>query len=173
VTGPSTGGPGLRPFLPDDAPLLAEIFRSAIEELTGEDYGQAQQEAWAATVDDEAAFGKRLASMLTLVATLGGRPVGFAALKGADEIEMLYVDPATGRRGVATLLVDALEKLAGARGAGKLKVVASDNAEPFFAARRYVPQQRMTRMLGDQWLGATLMDKALPASTSPRTGGRA
>ena len=40
--------PALRPFLPADAPLLAEIFRASIEELTGDDYSEAQQEACAA-----------------------------------------------------------------------------------------------------------------------------
>ena len=44
----------LRPFLPADAPLLAEIFRASIEELTADDYSEAQQEAWAAAADDEA-----------------------------------------------------------------------------------------------------------------------
>ena len=29
---------GLRPYLPADAPLLAEIFRASVEELTGDDY---------------------------------------------------------------------------------------------------------------------------------------
>ena len=38
----------LRPFLPQDAPLLAEIFRASVEELTEDDYSPAQQEAWAA-----------------------------------------------------------------------------------------------------------------------------
>ena len=42
----------LRPFLPADAPLLAEIFRASIEELTEDDYSEAQQEAWAAAADD-------------------------------------------------------------------------------------------------------------------------
>ena len=28
----------LRPFLPDDAPVLAEIFRASITDLTAEDY---------------------------------------------------------------------------------------------------------------------------------------
>ena len=28
----------MRPMLPTDAPLLAEIFRASIEELTGDDY---------------------------------------------------------------------------------------------------------------------------------------
>ena len=37
----------MRPFLAADAPLLAEIFRASVEELTGDDYSEAQREAWA------------------------------------------------------------------------------------------------------------------------------
>src|SRR5215813_12302335 len=103
---------GLRPFLPADTPLLAEIFRSSIEELTGDDYSQEQQQAWASAADDEEDFAARLAERLTLVATLGGSVVGFAALEGKDHIDMLYVHPAVAGRGVGTMLVDALEKLA-------------------------------------------------------------
>src|SRR3954454_22216538 len=84
----------LRPLLPADAPLLAEIFRTSIEELTGEDYNEAQQQAWAEAANDEPAFAARLAGQLTLVATLDGSPVGFASLHGAEQIDMLYVHPA-------------------------------------------------------------------------------
>ena len=62
--------PGLRPFLPADAPMLAAIFVASIEELTGDDYSEAQQEAWASAAEDEEAFGKKLAGQLTLIATL-------------------------------------------------------------------------------------------------------
>ena len=105
---------GLRPFLPADTPLLREIFRDSIADLTADDYTEAQQEAWASAADDEAAFGKKLASELTLVATLEGSPVGFAALEGKDKIDMLYVHPAAAGQGVGAMLIDALEKLAGA-----------------------------------------------------------
>ena len=37
----------LRPYLPQDAPMLADIFRASVEELTEDDYTPAQQEAWA------------------------------------------------------------------------------------------------------------------------------
>ena len=33
--------------------MLAAIFVAAIEELTGDDYSEAQQEAWASAADDE------------------------------------------------------------------------------------------------------------------------
>src|SRR5262245_24198551 len=126
---------GLRPFLPADAPILAEIFRASIEELTGDDYNVGQQQAWASAADDEEEFAARLTGQLTLIAMLDGSPVGFASLKGADVVDMLYVHPAVAGQGVATLLVDALERLAGSRGAPRLRVEASDTARPFFERR--------------------------------------
>jgi putative acetyltransferase len=107
----------LRPFLPADASLLREIFRASIEQLTADDYSEAQQQAWSSAADDEAAFGKDLGSHLTLVATLSGSPVGFATLAGGNRIDMLYVHPEAAGQGVGNLLIDALEKLAGSRGA--------------------------------------------------------
>jgi len=153
----------MRPMLPADVPLLAEVFRESIEELAADDYSESQREAWAATADDEAAFGERLAKQLTLVGTLEGSPVGFASLKAPDVIDMLYVHPAAGANGVATMLVNALEKLAAARGAGRLIADVSDAAVDFFAKRGFVPQTRNTRKLGEEWLANTTMEKKLAA----------
>jgi putative acetyltransferase len=93
----------LRPFLPSDTPVLAAIFAAAIEGLTGDDYSEEQQEAWAAVAEDEEEFGKKLAGELTLIATLRNAPVGFASLKGKDYVDMLYVHPSVAGQGVATL----------------------------------------------------------------------
>jgi putative acetyltransferase len=154
---------GLRPFLPADTSILAAIFIASIEELTGDDYSEAQQVAWAGAADDEDKFGARLTNQLTLVATLQGSAVGFASLKGADHIDMLYVHPGAARHGVATTLCDALEKIAGARGATVLSVEASDTAERFFAKRGYVAMQRNSVTIGDEWLANTTMKKTLAA----------
>jgi putative acetyltransferase len=159
--------PALRPFLAEDTPVLAAIFAASVEELTGDDYSEAQQQAWASAVDDEEEFGKRLASELTLVATLKNSPVGFAALKGADHIDMLYVHPGAVGQGVAAMLCDALEKLAGGRGAKSLTVDASDNAHEFFLKRGYVGKQRNTVTVNGEWLANTTMQKALADSATP------
>jgi putative acetyltransferase len=159
--------PALRPFLVADTPVLAAIFAASIEALTGDDYSEAQQEAWAGAIDDEEKFGKRLAAELTLVATLRNSPVGFAALKGADHIDMLYVHPSAVGQGVASMLCDALEKLAGGRGAKNLTVDASDNAQEFFLKRGYVAMQRNTVTINGEWLANTTMQKALGDNTAP------
>jgi putative acetyltransferase len=159
--------PALRPLLPDDVAVLAAIFVSSIEELTGDDYSEQQQQAWASTVDDEEAFGKRLAGQLTLVATLQNAPVGFASLKGADHIDLLYVHPNAVGQGVALTLCDALEKLAGARGAKALTVDASDNAQEFFSKRGYVATRRNTVTVNGEWLANTTMQKTLASESAP------
>ncbi|MGB8105464.1 MAG: GNAT family N-acetyltransferase [Pseudolabrys sp.] len=153
----------LRPFLPADAPLLREIFRDSIEELTSDDYTEAQQEVWASVADNVADFGKKLSARLTLVATMEGSPVGFASLEGKDKIDMLYVHPAATGQGVGAMLIDALEKLASSRGEVKIVVDASDSARGFFEKRGYVAQQRNTVLVGDEWLANTTLHKQLAA----------
>jgi len=159
--------PALRPYLAADTPVVAAIFVAAIEELTGDDYSEAQQQAWAGAADDEEQFGGRLAGELTLVATLQNSPVGFASLKGADHIDMLYVHPGAAGQGVASMLCEALEKLAGSRGAKTLTVDASDNAQRFFAKRGYVAKQRNSVTVNGEWLANTTMQKTLAESPAP------
>lgn len=151
----------LRPFLAEDAAVVAEIFRSSIAELTGDDYSEAQQAAWASTADDVANFAKKLGRQLTLVATMSGSPVGFASLEGRDKIDMLYVHPGAAGHGAGSMLADALEKLAGARGAEKLTVDTSDTARGFFEKRGYIAQQRNSISMGDEWLANTTLTKQL------------
>ena len=157
----------MRPMLPTDVPLLAEIFRAAIEELAADDYSEAQQEAWASAADDEEAFGAKLAHELTLVATYGGVAVGFAALADNRRIDMLYVHPAAAGQGAGAMLCDALEKLAAARGTKELTVDASDAARGFFEKRGFSAQSRNTVSLGDEWLANTTMTKPLVGRGRP------
>jgi len=153
----------LRPFLPTDAPLLAEIFRASISELTGDDYSAGQQEAWAATADDDAAFAARLAGAVTLLGTFDGSPVGFASLAGGERLDMLYVHPAAAGQGVGAMLLDALERLARSRGAARLTADVSDSAQDFFRRRGFSPRQRNSVPLGGEWLANTTMEKQLAA----------
>lgn len=158
--GQSLPKPALRPFLPSDVRLLAEIFQASVEELTGEDYSEGQQDAWAAMAEDPS-FPKRLAKGLTLVATLDGSPVGFIVLHDNELIDLFYVHPSATGQGVGSMLYDAVEKLARSRGATRLTADVSDNAQLFFQARGFQPQRRNTLSLGDEWLSNTTMEKRL------------
>jgi putative acetyltransferase len=158
----------LRPYLPSDASRCAAIFRASIEALTGEDYDEDQRRAWAAAAEDAAAFGARLAKALTLIATVSGESVGFGALKGADVIDMLYVDPQFATRGIGAMLIDALARLAAARGAKQLTGDVSDTARAIFEKQGFVAQRRNLVQLDGEWLANTTMIKPLVAADPAR-----
>jgi putative acetyltransferase len=145
----------LRPFLPADAPCYAR-FSGIAPKLTaattetngslgvcGDDVGVSQSFRATALLQRWKAHDQ------------------FASLEGKDKIDMLYVHPAATGQGVGAMLVDALEKLAGARGTERLTVDASDSARGFFEKRGYVAQQRNTVSVGDEWLANTTLQKQL------------
>jgi putative acetyltransferase len=154
----------LRPFLIEDTPLLAEIFRASVEELAADDYSESQREAWTSAADDQEELARRLSEQLTLIATLNGSPVGFASLANNETIDLIYVHPAAAGRGVGTMLVDALEKLGLARGARRLTADVSDSAQDFFEKRGFTATQRNTVQRGGEWLTNTTMEKKLGAA---------
>lgn len=159
----------LRPYVPGDARRCVEIFRSSIEELAADDYDDDQREAWAAAADDEGAFGARLAGALTLIALVNGSAAGFASLKGRDVIDMLYVDPDFAGQGAGSALVDALAKLAGARGAKRVTSEASECAKHLFERLGFTAEKRNLVRVGDRWLANTTMTKSLDADPAPPT----
>jgi putative acetyltransferase len=156
----------LRPYLQADARRCAEIFRSSIAELAADDYDDDQREAWASRADDEQAFSARLTGALTL---LDGAVAGFASLKGADHIDMLFVDPEFARQGAGGGLIEALTKLAQARGAKSLTVDASDSAKALFERQGFSAERRNLVRVGDQWLANTTMAKTLAGDPTPPT----
>jgi putative acetyltransferase len=154
----------LRPYLPQDAQILADIFRASVEELTEDDYTPAQQDAWASSADNQEEFAARLGKHLTLIATMEGSPVGFISLDGPTEIGLFYVHPAVAGQGVGAMLYGAVEKLSAARGTAHLSVDASDTAREFFERKGFTPQQRNTVSVGNEWLSNTTMKKTLAAN---------
>ena len=82
---------------------------------------------------------------------------------------MLYVHPAAAGQGVGTMLVDALEKLAAARGAASSTADVSDSAQSISSSKRgFVAQTRNTVPRGDEWLANTTMEKKLAAKEKAR-----
>ena len=151
----------LRPFLPSDTPALQDLFAQSIEELATDSYDADQRTAWIETAEDMNAFSARLASGLTLVVGAAGQYQGFATLKDNTLLDLLYVHPHFARQGIATALVDALERIAAARGSSAISVDASDTSLLLFEQRGYIATQRNSRHLGDVWLSNTTLKKQL------------
>jgi putative acetyltransferase len=151
----------LRPFVAADTMALRELFAQSIEELTQEEYTEEQRLAWVGQAVDSDAFADKLGKQLTLIVQVAGDYLGFATLKDNTMIDMLYVHPHHAGLGVGTALIDALEKIATARGTAELTVEVSDTAVPFFESRGYVASSRNLLAIDDEWLSNTTMKKAL------------
>jgi putative acetyltransferase len=153
----------LRPYLPADRDTLAILMQASIEELAVDDYSEDQRDAWAASAEAEA-FGRALAKGLTLIALDETQePVGFAVLIENRAVAYVHVHPDLIGLGIGRALLEALEKLALARGGDALVADVMDNAKGFFAKLGFVETARNTINYADEWLGATTMEKQLTA----------
>ena len=74
---------------------------------------------------------------------------------------MLYVHPAVAGQGVGAMLIDALEKLAAARGAAKLSSRRATPRATSSSIAALSRRQRNTVLRGDEWLANTTMEKKL------------
>lgn len=135
----------VRPSAADDLEAVIAIFRSAIRVTASVDYGPAQVEAWSRV--DRAAWIARRKRNHGWVAWIDREAAGFAELEPCGHLDMLYVHPAHGRRGVARALLRAVEGKAAALGLDALRTEASLTARPFFEAARFqvVEAETVTR----------------------------
>lgn len=126
--------PILRPYRgPDDAAATLAAFRTAVRVTAAEVYTPEQVAAWLGPDDaDPAAWDARRRAAWTVVADIDGAVVGFTDLLPDGLVDMLFVHPDAGGRGVARALLTAVEDEARARGTTGLRTYASRRARPVF-----------------------------------------
>jgi putative acetyltransferase len=128
----------IRPYAAEDAAATLEVFRRAVRGTADRDYSPEQLAAWAPEDVDLAGWAARRASATTFVAVEGDRVIGFADVVGEGHVDMTFVDPEFGRRGVATALLETVAAAARDRGSRRMTVHASITARPFFERRGFV-----------------------------------
>ena len=102
----------LRAYTADDAKATSVIFLRAVRETARAHYSPEQVEAWAADHGDLDSWAAARAAAHTLLAIIDGHVAGFTDLDDHGYIDMLFVDPDFGRRGVASALLASVVALA-------------------------------------------------------------
>lgn len=138
----------IRAFRAEDASALARIFYDAIHVGAAKVYDGDARRAWCPTLPTGAQWTNRLGSAVTFVAESNSAPVGFISLLlESGHIDLVFVDPAHTRQGIASALCKHLESHAKALGLDRLTTDASLLAEQMFKSQGWtvVTHQRIER----------------------------
>jgi putative acetyltransferase len=128
----------VRPYQESDLAAVVEAFTRSVHELGHGHYDSAQLAAWAPSNPDLDRWRLHFRSIETLVAEEGGRVAGFIGHGPVGHVDVLYVHPSFARRGIATRLLDAVERLAIQAGERRLHTESSLAARAFFEACGFV-----------------------------------
>jgi len=128
-----------------DALLI--LYHRAIRGLDDGLYDARQRQAWAAWGKEPGRATTLLARGITLVAVRNDQLLGFGQLWPADQINMLYVDPAAGRRGLGSDLIRQLEQHAVAQQVPLLFTRASRASQPVFRRAGF-------EVVAEEWVNA-------------------
>lgn len=151
----------LRDYDESDGPLTLEVFRRAIRQTAARDYTPEQVAAWASDEIDPDGWAARRRSARTRVAEVDGRVAGFTDVDERGYVDMLFVDPAFARRGVATALLRWAASTARELGAVELSTHASLTARPFFEAQGFTVVAEQHPVLRGVALTNVVMRRAL------------
>ncbi len=151
-----------------DADALQALSRASIRRLAASHYSGPQREAWAATRSVTGHRRMIRETTVLVVVDTAGAVAGFASVAltptgrlQRGEVDQLFVSPEHEGRGVAGLLLRAIEDAAAGAGVTELTTHASWRAVPVFERRGFRQVEVETVRIGDQALTRALMRKRL------------
>lgn len=142
----------VRPAVTADAEAIVRTHYEAVWHTARNNYSPDVLEAWAVKLSDSSykQVHREIldVDLVVLVAESLSRVVGFGMIVPADEeLRAVYVDPAFGRQGVGTAILERLEQTARERGVAQLNLSSSINAEAFYGKHGYSVVERTTLRL--------------------------
>ena len=125
-------GVEVRAFVDADTSATWRVFHAAVRQTAIRDYAPEQVEAWAPDSVNLEMWQERRQLARTFVAVVDATVVGFGDVTDEGLLDMLFVHPEWGRRGVARRLVAAVSNQAREMGLPRLRTHASRTARPAF-----------------------------------------
>ncbi|WP_334177294.1 GNAT family N-acetyltransferase [Pseudoxanthomonas sp.] len=152
----------LRPYRPDDAAALSDLYARSVRHYGPRAYTPAQIAAWAATARVERTAARCSDGRHVRVAQDdAGRVLGFGDLEADGHLDYLYVAPEAEGLRIGSLLYAALEAHAHQQGIARLHVEASELARPLFERRGFTLIARNDLVLAGVAIHNYRMEKRL------------
>ena len=140
----------VRPLRPGEERMFLKLHSRSVRGLATGHYSPEVIEAWTVPLTDEnlRGFVENRDNEIRLIAELDGEPAGLGVIVLAgSELRACYVVPEAARKGVGRALVREIERIATENGLDRLELLASVNAEPFYASLGYRSESRTEHVL--------------------------
>ena len=153
---------GIRPLTELDIPEMRELFRTTVLTVNSKDYTKEKVADWA-SCGDSIEHWKELLSVHNYVAALDqeGHIIGFSSMDTEGYLHSMFVHKDWQGKGVATLLLSEVEKMACGYGVRKISVEVSITARPFFEKHGYKVVKEQKAKANRLWLTNYVMEKTL------------
>ncbi|ASN03557.1 GNAT family N-acetyltransferase [Virgibacillus necropolis] len=126
---------------------VVTVFRETILTINRKDYSMEQVKVWANNSQTLDEWLDRFEKSTTYVAIINGVIVGFGNLTEDGWIDLLYVHKDHQAEGIASGIVNQLEKDAKLRMINRLSTDASITAKPFFLSHGYQTHKEQSKLI--------------------------
>ena len=153
---------GIHPLTELDIPEMRELFRTTVLTVNSKDYTKEEVEDWT-SCGDSVAHWKNLLAKNDYVGAIDrqGKIIGFSSVNAEGYLHSMFVHKDQQGKGLATLLLSEVEKIARKYDVHKINVEASITARPFFEKHGYKVVKEQKAKANRLWLTNYVMEKAL------------
>lgn len=129
-----------------DAVELRELFQNTVLVINRRDYSQAEVEDWASCGDNLSKIEDMIKTHYFIVAVnQQSQIVGFSSITSQGYLHSMFVHKDFQGEGIATMLLEEIERYAITAGITRITSEVSLTARPFFEKKGYVVEEEQKR----------------------------
>ena len=145
-----------------DALELMSLFQETVLHINKRDYSEAEVADWASCGNDISHIKEMIRTHFFIVATNQQlQVVGFASITQQGYLHSMFVHKDFQGKGIATILLNEIERYATTRGIMRITSEVSLTARPFFEKRGYIVEVEQKRKANQLYLTNFWMAKRL------------
>lgn len=129
-----------------DASKLKDLFQNTVLTINKRDYSKAEVEDWASCGDNLSNIEEMIKTHYFIVAVnQQSQIVGFSSITPQGYLHSMFVHKDFQDRGIATMLLEEIERYAISNGIMRITSEVSLTARPFFEKRGYIVEKEQKR----------------------------
>ena len=145
-----------------DALELMSLFQETVLHINKRDYSEAEVADWASCGNDLSRIKEMIKTHYFIVATnQQSQIVGFSSITHQGYLHSMLVHKDFQGKGIATILLNEIERYATTRGIMRITSEVSLTARPFFEKRGYIVEVEQKRKANQLYLTNFWMEKKL------------